>query len=86
MSDDAGEEIAEIERRRLAALVAGNIETAAALHADDYELITPGDRVYSKDRYLASVASGEIPYVVFEPASDIRARVHGDTAIVRWRG
>ena len=46
MSDEAGEEIAAIERRRLAALVGGDIETASALHADDYELITPGGRVY----------------------------------------
>lgn len=34
------EEIREIERSRLRALVAGDIDTAQRLHADDFQLIT----------------------------------------------
>ena len=32
----------DIERRRLRALLQADMDTAAALHADDYQLITPG--------------------------------------------
>ncbi|HEU5326140.1 MAG TPA: nuclear transport factor 2 family protein, partial [Candidatus Limnocylindria bacterium] len=36
------------ERRRLRALVDADLPTADALHADDYELITPGGSSLSK--------------------------------------
>jgi predicted enzyme related to lactoylglutathione lyase/ketosteroid isomerase-like protein len=83
--DDEANTLREVERQRLAALVHGDLETARAVHADDYELITPGGATMSKEEYLGDVASGAIRYVVFEPASDIRVRVLGDSAIVRYR-
>ena len=38
----------DLEERRLGALVAADIETARGLHADDYELVTPGGATLSK--------------------------------------
>lgn len=74
-----------IERERLAALVAGDIETAERLHADDYELVTPSGRTLSKATYLGAVSDGSLRYVVFEPASEVRVRIAGDTAVLRYR-
>jgi hypothetical protein len=34
------------------------MELAGLVHADDYELITPGGRRISKEKYLGDIASG----------------------------
>lgn len=75
----------DIERARLRALVAGDMELADSLHADDYELITPVGRAMSKEQYLGGIASGALNYVVFEPASDIAVREYGRAAVVRYQ-
>ena len=60
------------------------MDTAAALHGDDYELITPGGAVMSKSAYLDAIAAGELRYDRFEPSGPIRARVQTDSAILRY--
>lgn len=82
---DATDGLAHLERARLRALVARDRAVAADLHAADYELITPGGRALSRADYLDAIASGGLRYRRFEPVSDIRVRVHGDTAILRYR-
>lgn len=79
------DDLRAIERRRLRSLVDADIATAMSLHADDYELITPGGQTLSKDAYLGGVAAGELRYAVFEPASTIRVRTDGGTAILRYQ-
>ena len=79
------DEIREIERARLHALVEGDMETANRLHADDFQLISPGGRTYTKEEYLSGVASGEIDYRVWEPVSEIVVRLHGQVAHIRYR-
>jgi hypothetical protein len=79
------EMIRAVERRRLHALVERDIETARLLHADDFQLITPTGVSHTRESYLAAVFSGEIEYRVFEAVSEIRVRVYGDAAIVRYR-
>jgi hypothetical protein len=74
----------DLEARRLASLVARDMGTAEALHADDYELITPSGATYTKRRYLDDIAAGELRYQVFEAASPVRVRVKGVTAILRY--
>ena len=78
------DELRDIERRRLAALVAADIELARSLHATDYELITPGGGSLSREDYLEGVESGDLHYRVFEPASEIRVRLHGAVAVLRY--
>jgi hypothetical protein len=75
----------EAERRRLRALVACDIELARSLHAGDYELITPGGSTITGDEYLGDVASGELNYVLFEPASEIAIRQYEGAAALRYQ-
>ena len=73
----------EVERRRLRALVDADLAAAEALHADDFQLITPRGFAYSKEGYLDAVASGLIDYLVWEPDA-IEARVHHDAGCLRY--
>jgi hypothetical protein len=81
----AAEELCEVEHLRLQALVDGRMAVAADLHADDYQLISPGGRTLSKDEYLAGVESGELDYHVFEAASAIAVRVFHEAGVVRYQ-
>jgi phage baseplate assembly protein W len=81
----SAELIRETEHQRLRALVAAEIELANSLHSDDYELITPSGQTMSKQDYIGGIASGELVYSVFEPASDIAVRLYGNAAAVRYQ-
>lgn len=75
----------DIERRRLRSLVEIDLTAAGALHADDYELITPVGYVLTKQQYLADIESGQLRYQVFEPASEIAVRGSDTTALLRYQ-
>jgi hypothetical protein len=79
------EVVREAERDRLRSLVTPDLDVAERLHADDYELITPGGARLSKREYLDGIASGELDYSVFEPISELRVRLYGQAAILRYR-
>ena len=79
------EVLQDLERKRLAALVAADIDLARSLHADDYELITPGGASMSREEYLDAISTGELHYVVFEPASELRVRIYERAAVIRYR-
>ncbi len=83
-ADEPAAELETLERTRLRALVDRDMEVATAVHADDYELITPGGAVLSGAAYLGSIADQTIRYDRFEPVGAVRALVHGDTAILRY--
>ena len=68
--------IREIQRARLRALVDANIDVAKPLHAEDFQLITPGGGTLSKEEYLGSVGTGTIDYLVWDPGS-IAVRLSG---------
>jgi hypothetical protein len=82
VTETAESGIAAIERDRLRALVSRDIERAARIHADDFELVTPSGRVLSKARYLEAVRSGDIAYAAWEPG-EIDVRLQGDVAVLR---
>lgn len=65
-----------IERERLGSLVTPDLQLAQRLHADDYELITPGGATMTRRDYLDAIGSGELVYRAFEPVSEIRVRAH----------
>jgi hypothetical protein len=77
------QDLAEVERRRLRALVDADIVTAEELHADDFQLITPRGVPYSKGEYLDAVRSGLIDYLVWNP-DEIEARVDRDAGCLRY--
>ena len=80
---DLRAELANIERRRLKALVDANVAAAEELHADDFQLVTPSGTAYTKAEYLGDVASGAIDYRVWEP-HEIDVRVCEDAGCLRY--
>ncbi|MBS0244450.1 MAG: nuclear transport factor 2 family protein [Proteobacteria bacterium] len=78
------ETLAGIERCRLRALVAADMQTAAPLHAPDFQLITPRGQALSKTEYLEAVRRGDIHYLRWEPG-EIHVRVVGNAAVLRYR-
>ena len=84
-STSTADEIRTIERGRLRALVEANLEVAEQLHADDFQLITPGGGVLTKAEYLGGIASGYLNYCVWEPDSDIDVRLFDQVALIRYR-
>lgn len=77
--------ISSIERQRLRALVEADMVVAHRLHAEAFQLITPGGGVHSKETYLGGIAAGIFRYLVFEPTSEIAVRPHGDVALIRYQ-
>lgn len=73
-----------IEEARLRALVAGDAEAAGALHADDFQLITPFGMTVGKEDYLDWVGSGVVDYHVWEPGP-IEVRLYPGAAVVRYQ-
>ncbi len=82
--DREADEIRNLERQRLHALVEADMGIANELHADDFELITPSGRALSRDQYLGRISSGEIDYLVFEADPEIRVCLYGQIAIIRY--
>jgi hypothetical protein len=56
-----------MERQRLRALVSGDVNRAAQLHSDEFQLINPLGGVLSKEQYLGGIGSGQIHYLYWEP-------------------
>lgn len=83
--DSKIETLSAIEETRLKALVEADMETARAIHADDFQLINPSGRTFTKEQYLGGVESGGLDYKVFKPESEIQVRVHGKSAVLRYR-
>ncbi len=81
---DAAKDVEATERRRLRALVAGDIGEAERLHAEDFQLINPYGVPLSKSEYLGGIASGNIRYFRWEP-EEIAVKVIGNAALVRYR-
>ncbi|MET1078890.1 MAG: nuclear transport factor 2 family protein [Pseudomonas sp.] len=84
LCDDPAEQIRTLERQRLRALVTADIATAAALHADDFQLITPIGAALSKAQYLGAIANGHIDYRQWEPGR-MTVRLQGDSACIRYQ-
>jgi hypothetical protein len=72
------------ERERVQALVTGDLDRAARLHTDDFQLINPLGGAVSKEQYLGGIGSGQIRYLAWEPDS-IAVRLYGDVAMIRYQ-
>lgn len=89
MTTDSGhdidaEEIRVTERARLSALVSGDIRSADALHATDFQLVTPIGALLNKEQYLGAISSGQIAYHSWTPGP-IEVRVNGSAAVIRYQ-
>ena len=61
------EAVRAVERLRLKLLVAGDVEAARLLHADDFQLVNPVGGTFTRDQYMQALTSGYLDYVVWEP-------------------
>ncbi len=73
-----------MERERLSLLVAGDVEAARRLHAEDFQLVNPVGRALSRDQYMQSLSSGYLDYVAWQPGP-IEVRIAGPIAAIRYR-
>jgi hypothetical protein len=83
-TETLSKQLRDTEHRRLKALVSADIETARALHAEDFQLITPNGLALSREEYLGAVGGGHIDYISWEP-EEIAVRIHAQSAVIRYR-
>lgn len=76
--------IRELEVVRTRALVACDMPILWQLHADDYQLITPPGRTYTRERYLRDIEAGSLRYLRWE-AGLMHVRASEHMAIVRYQ-
>lgn len=79
------DQLRDLERIRLQALVRADMVVAGLLHAEDFQLITPMGAALSKEAYLGAIAAGDMTYRIFEPDGEIAVRLAGDMAVIRYR-
>lgn len=77
-------ELADLERRRLKALVDADIEAAEDIHADNFQLVTPSGSARTKSEYLGLIERARSSISFGEPL-DIDVRIHGDAGCLRYR-
>ena len=79
------DQLREIERSRLRALVDGDLVTAEELHADDFHLIHNAGGTFTKQGYLEALRLGVIDYAHWEPVGEIMVRHYGVSGVLRYQ-
>jgi hypothetical protein len=79
------ERLRQTEAERLRALVDADVAVAGTLIAGDFELVNPLGEVLTRDDVLGGVGSGALDFLSDTITSQIKVRVHGNTAVVRYR-
>ena len=74
----------EIDQSRFRAMIANDLETLAAVLADDLVYIHSDGDVDSKEEFLQRLRSGSLRYRSIEPR-DVLVRTFGHTAVVTGR-
>lgn len=73
-----------LETRRTHALVARDMAELEALHAPEYQLITPSGKVFGREAYLGAIAA-EPFYAGWELGETMAVRVSAQMAVVRYQ-
>ena len=79
------ERLRQTEQTRLKALVDADVAVAGPLIASDFELINPLGDVLTRDDVLGGVGSGGLDFLADTITSPIKVRLHGNTAVLRYR-
>ena len=79
------ERLRQIEKQRLQALVDADVAVARRLIASDFELINPLGTVLTRNAVLGGVSSGALDFLSDTVTSQIRVRLHGNSAVLRYR-
>ena len=78
------EAVRQVEQLRLKLLVAGDVARARPLHAEDFQLINPVGRAFSREQYLGSLSRGYLDYLQWTPGP-IEVRMLYGAAVIRYR-
>jgi hypothetical protein len=79
------ERLRQTEQKRLKALVDADVAVAGSLIASDFELINPLGEVATREDMLGGVGSGALDFLSDTVTSEIKVRLHGNTAVLRYR-
>jgi hypothetical protein len=79
------ERLRQLETQRLRALVDADVSLASRLIASDFELINPLGSVLTRNDVLGDVRSGALDFLSDTVTSHVRVRLHGNTAVLRYR-
>ncbi len=72
-----------LELRRTRALVERDLTTLEALHAPDYQLITPSGKVFSREAYLSAIEAA--PFYSGWEVGEMIIRISPQMAVVRYK-
>lgn len=75
--------IADLESRRLAAMVSADTDTLDGILADDLTYVHTTAAIDTKESLMSGLASGRLNYESITPTAERDVRFHGDCAIVR---
>ena len=73
----------QLERERTRALVEQDLAVFERLHAPEYQLITPGGKVFSRQAYLEAIKAG--PFYAAWGIGSMSVRVAEQMAVVRYQ-
>jgi hypothetical protein len=77
---EAGNEVKQIEREVLTALVDGDLPKLEYIWAKEYTFTIPNGAVISKKQYLEMLKSHDLSYASLQP-KHVKVEVYGNTAI-----
>ena len=72
-----------LELRRTQALVERDLATLEELHSPDYQLITPGGKVFSREEYLGAIRAA--PFYARWLVGDMSFRISAQMVVVRYK-
>ena len=78
-------DLAQLERRRLRAIVEADPAVLDETHAPEFVLCTPSGTLMDRTRYLGGIVEGSIHYLRFEPDGPVESRRSGRLGVVRYR-
>ena len=73
----------ELELRRTRALVAQDMAAVEALHAPEYQLITPSGKVFTRQAYVAAIRAA--PFYTAWEVGEMSVRLSARMAVVRYK-
>ena len=81
---DPADRVREVDQSRFRAMVANDLETLAAVLADNLVYIHSDGKVDSKEEFLQLLRGGSLRYRSIEP-TEVRVRTDGNMAVVTGR-
>lgn len=85
MSDTTISTLEQLERTRIKALIAVDVDRFDALHDDEYQLCNPTGALWSKREYRDRLATGRLVYRQLDLTSAVDVVVSDRLAVLRYR-